>query len=246
MLLASGFAVSSPGDKRHPHAALNVTSLTNKAVKFTVPKEHFIVLKRGGVTAVMVDNEAVDVPGSDGRRKGYNGVASLTRGDKDSNLFHLTGLNFEHIHDGTLAVKRDLFEPRTSAMELRRIDDHTVELYQPPTPNWQLESCGRYHLLADGTPYQVLEFLDGRPGLKGKVEIVEGLVKQVDPGAGTLQVTAGPLGNRILEVAEDTQIAVDGRQATLADLQEGAKVKAAFESRDGKNVATRIEVVPAQ
>ena len=80
----------------------------------------------------------------------------------------------------------------------------------------------------------------------GKVEILEGSVKKVDPGAGTLQVTAGPLGNRILEVAEDTLIAVDGRQATLADLQEGAKVKAAYESRDGKNVATRIEVVPAQ
>jgi Cu/Ag efflux protein CusF len=80
----------------------------------------------------------------------------------------------------------------------------------------------------------------------GKVEILEGSVKKVDPGAGTLQVTAGPLGNRILEVAEDTLIAVDGRQATLADLQEGAKVKAAYESRDGKNVASRIEVVPAQ
>ena len=80
----------------------------------------------------------------------------------------------------------------------------------------------------------------------GKVEILEGSVKKVDPGAGTLQVTAGPLGNRILEVAEDTLIAVDGRQATLADLREGAKVKAAYESRDGKNVATRIEVVPAQ
>ena len=95
---------------------------------------------------------------------------------------------------------------------------------------------------APGNPTKSAEMLER----SGKVEILEGLVKQVDPGAGTLQVTAGPLGNRILEVAEDTQIAVDGRQATLADLQEGAKVKAAYESRDGKNVATRIEVVPAQ
>jgi Cu/Ag efflux protein CusF len=52
--------------------------------------------------------------------------------------------------------------------------------------------------------------------------------------------------SRTLEVGADTQIAVDGRQATLADLQEGTKVKAAYESRDGKNIATRIEVVPAQ
>ena len=95
---------------------------------------------------------------------------------------------------------------------------------------------------APGNPTNSAEMLER----SGKVEILEGSVKKVDPGAGTLQVTAGPLGNRILEIAEDTQIAVDGREATLADLREGTKVKAAYESRDGKNVATRIEIVPAQ
>ena len=78
--------------------------------------------------------------------------------------------------------------------------------------------------------------------------MLEGAVKKVDPAAGTLQVSSGPFGilGRTLEVTTDTQIQVEGRHGSLADLREGAKVKAAYESRDGKNVATQIEVMPAQ
>ena len=78
--------------------------------------------------------------------------------------------------------------------------------------------------------------------------MLEGSVKKVDPAAGMLQVSSGPLGmfGRTLEVNDGTDIQVEGRKGTLADLQEGAKVKASYEARDGRNVATRIEVVPAQ
>ena len=76
---------------------------------------------------------------------------------------------------------------------------------------------------------------------------VEGSVKKVDPGAQTVEVSSGIFGimGRTLEVNDRTTIQMDGRQATLADIREGAKVKAAYEARDGKNVATMIEVLPS-
>ncbi len=69
---------------------------------------------------------------------------------------------------------------------------------------------------------------------------LEGTVKKVD--ASTASGLFG-LFPRTLEVTGETQVQVEGRQGTLMDVHEGAKVKAAYELRQGKNVATRLEVL---
>ena len=76
---------------------------------------------------------------------------------------------------------------------------------------------------------------------------VEGTVARVDPSSGIVKVSTGFFGllGRTLWVTVGTQIQVEGRQATLADIKPGAKVKAAYEERDGRNVAMRIDQAPA-
>ena len=54
----------------HPLAAPGVTSLTNPAVEYQVTDRHSVVLERGGVTAIIVDNVAIDSPELPGHRAG--------------------------------------------------------------------------------------------------------------------------------------------------------------------------------
>jgi hypothetical protein len=136
-----------------------ITSLSRPDLKWTVPDIGYHVLKRGDVRAIIVDNGAVDDHVLPGHRAGYSGVASLTHATQDASLFvpPYAGLNYEHIHDGTTQPRDVLFEPRRAPMQLRVIDQHTVELYQSPTPTWKLESVLRYQMLDDGTLEMTLE-----------------------------------------------------------------------------------------
>lgn len=140
------------------------TSLDNPAVKFTPVKGHYVILKRGDLEAVIVDNAAVDDEVLPQHRAGYSGVASLTHARRSDNLFvpGIAGLNFEHILDGTTQPREILFEPRHAPMHLRRIDEHTVELHQPPTPHYGVESCLRYTLLPDGAIELCIECIPRR------------------------------------------------------------------------------------
>lgn len=129
-----------------------ITSLTNAEVAFTVPSGGYAVLKREELEVVVVDNRAVDNEVLPGHAAGYHGIASIKHSKQPRNLFvpSYSGLNFEHIHDGTTRARDNLFEPRRASMELRLIGENTVELHQKPTPHWGLESCMRYELLPGG------------------------------------------------------------------------------------------------
>jgi len=137
----------------HDLYADGITSLTNNTVRYQLIDENYIQLTRGDISVIVVDNRAVDIPELPNHRAGYNGIASLKHTQQRKNVFvpTISGLNFEHIHDGTRGGLTEKFEARNFPMQLRKINEFTVELYQAPTGNWKLESCGRYSLLSDGT-----------------------------------------------------------------------------------------------
>jgi hypothetical protein len=144
------------------------TTLSDESIRYRVPARPYALLRRGGIEVVVVNNQAVDDEVLPGHRAGYSGVASLRGAGVKKNLFvpAYAGLNFEHIHDGTTQDRAVLFEPRHAAMELRRIDENTVELYQKPTPHYGLESCLRYQLLPDGAIEMTLECIPRRKRFK--------------------------------------------------------------------------------
>lgn len=162
-------ALALPAVLFAPAQERGTTTLANPDIKFSRPEAPYVLLKRGGVEAVVVDNSAVDDGFLKGHRAGYSGLAVLRHARRQQNLFvpAYAGLNFEHILDGTAHSERKIqFEPRNHPMELRLINKHTAELCQTPTFHHGLESCQRYEIFRDGAIELTIELIARKPTFK--------------------------------------------------------------------------------
>ncbi len=136
------------------------TSLDNPAARWEAVPEGRVEVRRGALSAVLVDNR--EHPPH--HRAGYNGLAEI-RIDGGPSPFvpAYAGLNLEHVNNGRIYSDRNLqFEPRRHPMELRRIDAHTYELYQAPLPETGLESCTRFSFSESNVVDVVLECIPRR------------------------------------------------------------------------------------
>jgi Cu/Ag efflux protein CusF len=69
---------------------------------------------------------------------------------------------------------------------------------------------------------------------------MDGTIKSVDTGSKEVSLDNG--GAVIVVIVDDgTTITMDGKDAKLDDLKEGTKVKASYDEKDGKNVASKID-----
>ena len=87
-------------------------------------------------------------------RPGYNGIFWLRSKDQPESPFvpSYAGWNLEHYFDGRADYGDEFFAPRLAQMDLRRLSDGSVELYQPRTAAFAVESWTR---LSAAEPYYV-------------------------------------------------------------------------------------------
>ena len=67
---------------------------------------------------------------------------------------------------------------------------------------------------------------------------MEGKIQSIDTASKEIVLDDGTK----LVLDDSTNIMVEGKAGKLEDLKEGAKVKASFDEKDGKNVAASLEV----
>lgn len=82
-------------------------------------------------------------------RAGYNGVFYMSSPDQTESPFvpAYAGLNLEHFFDARRDYEgNSFFDPRNSAMHLRRVGTTAVELHQPPSSAFGVESWSRFEI----------------------------------------------------------------------------------------------------
>ncbi len=161
---AGWMAAAAPSVSAGGSRGAGLTTLTNTKQAYRELPKHAVTMDRGPLRIVVVDN----AKHGEQHRAGYNGLASLVHKQGKGNVFVplYAGLNFELIHDGTKVPRDRMMEPRRAPMSLRRIDAWTVELHQPPTPTWHLESCTRFRLLDGGAVEMAFECIPRRAVFK--------------------------------------------------------------------------------
>ena len=152
--------------------AAPLTTILAKPPAYQPIEAHNAKLAAGDIEAVVTDN----APWPPHHRGRYNGVASLTHKAEARNLFvpAYAGLNIEHVLDGAETRKGPdpLFEPRLCPIQLRRINEHSVEMYQPPTSHKGLESAMRFTLVPPHYIDVVFECIPRRPAFENGYIIV--------------------------------------------------------------------------
>jgi hypothetical protein len=107
---------------------------------------------------------------------------------------------------------------------------------QAPTASTQEPSAASGPPGAAGDPLM-------RPGpdIKGHAsdQVVSGDVTAVSASSVSIETDTG---TRVLEIAPETSITVDGEEATFAELAEGEPVRASYSEVEGRDVAVAIEV----
>ena len=110
--------------------------------------EDVAVLKSSELEVVIANNKSRDAGGVQ-HKAGYNGIIALTAEQQPDSPFvpAYAGINLEHYFDGSPRSDSHIFfEPRYAEMRLTRVDERTVELYQPMTPFFKVESWTRFEV----------------------------------------------------------------------------------------------------
>lgn len=104
-----------------------------------VENSDYVTLEAEHLRCVVGNNKSVDAHGA-----GYNGVFSISSPDQDVTPYvpDYAGVNLEHYFDARPRPEDSavFFEPRYHAMNLKRMGPTAVELHQPPTPVFKVES----------------------------------------------------------------------------------------------------------